>query len=240
MTEERDPKLSRRYRELGAEEPPRELDQAILAAAHRAADRAHAPLVAPAGRHRWYFAFGAAAVLVLAVAITVQVEQRPDAEALLPPTASVPPERVDRFDTPAEKENKAQAEPSKPLADAGPPPARERRTAPAQQAAPAASPPAEVKPQAAEAARADRLEARQQQAPAVEPQNTQAPAAPAPASRAFASAVALPPERLLERIAELRKEGRHEEADKALEEFRKQYPDYRISEEMLQKVERKK
>jgi len=147
---------------------------------------------------------------------------------------------VDRFDTPAEKENKAQAEPSKPLADAGPPPARERRKAPAQQAAPAASPPAEVKPQAAEAARADRLEARQQQAPAVEPQNTQAPAAPAPASRAFASAVALPPERLLERIAELRKEGRHEEADKALEEFRKQYPDYRISEEMLQKVERKK
>jgi hypothetical protein len=270
MTEERDPRVSWRYRELGAEEPPRELDQAILAAAHRAADRAHAPLVAPAGRHRWYFAFGAAAILVLAVAITVQVEQRPDAEALLPPTVSVPPDRVDRFDTPAEKENKAQAEQSKPLADAGPPPARERRKAPPQQAAPAASPPAEVKPQAAGAARADRLEARQQQAPAVEPQNTQAPAspaaatasqpekreqaaaaeaalsrpapaaAPAPAPRAFASAVALPPERLLERIAELRKEGRHDEADKALEEFRKQYPDYRISEEMLQKVERKK
>jgi TolA-binding protein len=50
----------------------------------------------------------------------------------------------------------------------------------------------------------------------------------------------LPPERLLERIAELRKEGRHEEADKALEEFRKQYPDYRISEETLKKVERGK
>jgi TolA-binding protein len=50
----------------------------------------------------------------------------------------------------------------------------------------------------------------------------------------------LSPERLLERIAELRKEGRHDEANKALAEFRKQYPDYRISEEMLKKVERPK
>jgi len=268
MAEQPDPKVSRRYRELGDEEPPRELDQAILAAAHRAADRPHAPLIAPAGRHRWYFAFGAAAVLVLAVAITVQVEQRPDAEALLPPTVAVPPDRVDRFDTPAEKENKAQAEPSKPLADAGPPPVRERRKAPAQQAA--------------EVARADRLEAPPQQAPAVETQSAPAaaPAAPPSApsaktesrdstsgaatgpfsdqaapppmatarpqakvqeSRAVASlAGPLTPEQLLERIAELRKEGRHDEADKALEEFRKQYPSYRISEEMLKKVERPK
>jgi len=55
-----------------------------------------------------------------------------------------------------------------------------------------------------------------------------------------ASAVPLSPERLLERIAELRKEGRHEEADKALAEFRQHYPDYRISEDMLKKVERTK
>ena len=231
---------------------------------------------------------------MLAVAITVQVEQRPDAEALLPPTVSVPPDRVDRFDTPAEKENKAQAEPSKPLADAGPPPARERRKAPVQQAAPAASPPAEVKPQAAEVARADRLEAQQRQAPAVEMQSAPAaaPAAPPPSAQAdnrgqssgaagvlfgselarrggeagaaadpaaappaeaapkpqakvregrvTASAAPLSPDRLLERIAELRKEGRHDEADKALAEFRQRYPDYRISDEMLKKVERQK
>jgi hypothetical protein len=50
----------------------------------------------------------------------------------------------------------------------------------------------------------------------------------------------LSPERLLERIAELRKEGRHEDADKALAEFRQRYPDYRMSEEMLKKVERPK
>src|SRR6266850_1310451 len=166
MAEDLDPKISRRYRELGADEPPRELDQAILAAAHRAADRPHAPLVAPAGRHRWYFALGAAAILVLAVAITVQVERQPDPEALTPSTVSVPPDRADRFYSQAEKESKGQVEPSKPLADAGPPPVRERRKAPPQQTAPAAPP----------------------QAPAVEIQNAPAaapvtPAPPQPDSR---------------------------------------------------------
>ncbi|MFL6571705.1 MAG: hypothetical protein ACJ8G4_08125, partial [Burkholderiales bacterium] len=135
MAEELDPKITRRYRELGDEEPARELDQAILAAAHRAAGRAHAPLVAPAGRHRWYFAFGAAAILVLAVAITVQVERQPDPEAL-------PPDRADRFYSQAEKESKGQVEPSNPLADAPPQaPAVETQSAPAvAPAAPAPSP----------------------------------------------------------------------------------------------------
>src|SRR2546428_12479398 len=81
MAAERDPKVSQRYRGLGAEEPPRELDQAILAAAHRAAGRPHAPLVTPAGRHRWYFSLGAAAVMVLAVAVTWHLErEQPDPE----------------------------------------------------------------------------------------------------------------------------------------------------------------
>ena len=47
------------------------------------------------------------------------------------------------------------------------------------------------------------------------------------------------PERELERIAELRRLGRDEEADKALAEFKKRYPDYRFTAEVLQKVERK-
>src|SRR6185503_10366205 len=86
MTDEHDPKISRRYRELEAEAPSRELDQAILAAAHRAADKPHAPLLAPAGRHRWYFSLGAAAILALAVAVTVQVERlQPDPELTAPP-----------------------------------------------------------------------------------------------------------------------------------------------------------
>ena len=73
MADERDPKLSQRYRQLPGEEPSRELDQAILAAAHRSVDRSHAPLVVPAGRPRWYYSLAAAAVLVLAIAVTVHV-----------------------------------------------------------------------------------------------------------------------------------------------------------------------
>jgi hypothetical protein len=61
-------------------------------------------------------------------------------------------------------------------------------------------------------------------------------AAPA---RPMAGLAVEPPEKWLERIAELRKEGKHDEADKALAEFRRAYPDYRISEAMLEKVEKK-
>jgi hypothetical protein len=292
MTEERDPTLSRRYRELGAEEPPRSIDQAILAAAHRAADHAHAPLVAPAGRHRWYFAFGAAAILALAVAITVQVDRGPlDPEAVAP--AAAPAERKEsvaddkgpasRAQQPQEetlarlqkKPERPKPAPSTPARDSGQ--LREKPTSVETQSAPAA-PPATPTPSqsgsqdrssgaAAEVARTDRLEPHLNQAPAVQMQNAPAaapvtPTQPQADNRDQSSAAAagvlltrpqakegrvtasimppLSPEQLLERIAELRKQGRHEEADKALAEFRKQYPDYRISEETLKKVERGK
>jgi len=55
----------------------------------------------------------------------------------------------------------------------------------------------------------------------------------------MASRLVVNPERWLEQIAELRKEGKHDDADKLLAEFRKTYPDYRISDEMRAKVEKK-
>ena len=45
------------------------------------------------------------------------------------------------------------------------------------------------------------------------------------------------PEKQLERIAALRREGRHAEADKLLAEFRQRYPQYRIPEAILEKVD---
>jgi len=47
------------------------------------------------------------------------------------------------------------------------------------------------------------------------------------------------PERWLERIVQLRVDGREREADESFAAFRKRYPDYRISEEMLGKLGRK-
>jgi hypothetical protein len=44
------------------------------------------------------------------------------------------------------------------------------------------------------------------------------------------------PTRELEAIAKLRAEGRAEEADKALAEFRRKRPDYRIPEAMWERV----
>jgi hypothetical protein len=46
------------------------------------------------------------------------------------------------------------------------------------------------------------------------------------------------PEQGLEKIAQLRAKGSHDEADKALAEFRLAFPGYRISEEWLRRVER--
>src|SRR5437868_801549 len=92
MADERDPKLSQHYRELEALEPPAELDRRILDAA-RAAASPHAPLVTPAGRHRWYYGLAAAAVLVFAVALTLHMErEQPDPEAAAPGV----PLRLDR------------------------------------------------------------------------------------------------------------------------------------------------
>jgi hypothetical protein len=231
MTDERDPRMSRRYRELGSEEPSHELDQAILSAAHRAADRPHAPLVSPAGRHRWYFAFGAAAILVLAVAVTVQVErQQTDPEAV--PATPAPPERTEgvlsyKDAPPPAAQQRKDAERSEPRKSV------ERSKAQpgfAQDPAPAAAPSEAPSSSTRTGPQADMREpgaAQVQRAPA------------APSAEVLARAAPLSPERVLERIAELRKQGRHEEADKALAEFRQRYPDYRISEEMLQKLERK-
>jgi hypothetical protein len=140
MADERDPQVSARYRELGAEEPPEALDQAILAASRR-----HR-----AKRQRWYFGLAAAAVLLLAVTVTVQMEPGPDPEAV--------------------------------VANPAPAPMRER---------------AESQSRASGEA------------------------------KAFARP-AETPEQWLERIAQLRKEGRNEEADRQLAELRKRYPDYPI------------
>ena len=216
MTDERDPKVSRRYRELGAEDPPAGLDAGILAASRRAVKTRLAPLVPPTGRRRWYFPVAAAAIITLAVAVTVHVErQQPDAESITPPPPSAPESRTDALE--AKKDSAPQVE--------------LRKAKPAKP--PATSAPA-LAPRAADTAR-------NMEQP--EPQARSGPDAQVRGlamRRAERGAVEEAPERILERIAELRRQGKQDEADKALAEFRRRYPDYRIAEEMLKKVERQR
>ena len=81
MTEaDRDKKVTQAYRALGGEEPPRALDEAILAASRRR----------PA---RWRVPLSIAAVLVLAVGVTLRMlPPQPEAEsvALAPQVIQTP------------------------------------------------------------------------------------------------------------------------------------------------------
>jgi hypothetical protein len=234
MAEERDPQISRSYRDLGAEEPSPALDEAILAASRRAVGR----------KRRWYGPVALAATLLLVVAVTTQVERRkPDEEIV----ATAPPQaqKEDRAASQVEAKKPALSRPQpftpEPPPAAAPPNAGAMRDLAKSNEAPAAQ----------DRARAD-------QAPASPPVVAEAAPPPQPARREMESArtqasaaagaratdqmqskvEAETPESSLERIAQLRKQGKQEEADKALAEFRKRHPDYRISDEMRAKVER--
>ncbi|HSN20479.1 MAG TPA: hypothetical protein VLS49_07375, partial [Usitatibacter sp.] len=64
---EPDDKLERAYRSLAREEPPRALDEAILAAARRAVAR-------PSLARRWGIPASIAAMLVIAIGVTLEMQ----------------------------------------------------------------------------------------------------------------------------------------------------------------------
>jgi hypothetical protein len=198
MTEDR--KVSQRYRELPREEPPRHVDDAILAASRRAS---------ASRRFAWYIPLATAAIIVLAIAVTVHVErQRPDLEVAEAPIAAPAP-------PPDEQPQAAKREKSAPRDDA--------RLADLYKATPA--PPQPASPPAAAPSRR------------AEDQSTMGERRAA--TDRVAAAAARSPEQWLQGIADLRRQGRHEEADRELAEFRKRHPDYRIPEATLEKVEKR-
>lgn len=294
---DRDEDLSRRYRELAGEEPPRALDDAILAAARRELETRPAPLVAPTGRRRWTVPVAAAAVIVLSAVVTLHVQrEQPDPELAAPQIAQAPaarkdetqgvaprpemreklsspdqdiaalrapvqvpkaePERRRAQEAPAAKAAKPSQAPAgesvalaRPPAEPKPPAEQERFSpdpAPAVAAAPPAPPPASAAPQ---------LQMRQaapaaQPAPRAADSTSSAGAAPPAAAEdrgalgglrdnrmAFKRELATEsPEKMLERIASLRREGRGREADDLYAEFKRRFPDYRIPDAMREQV----
>jgi hypothetical protein len=252
MTEDDD--ISRRYRELPREEPPRHLDDAIRAAAHRAVHTRPAPLVVPTGRQRWYFPLAAAAIIVLAVAVTMHVEREQPGEEIV--TAPAAPAEEPKAQQPQsapqpERRRKTESADSRELRDAAPPPELQKAPEPAappvatqdairgaqESASGALAGSAQTAPKASSAPAARAESAR---APAAPQANAQSGRADEGRRAASLSAFALQsPEQWLQGIADLRRQGRHEEADKSLAEFRKRYPDYRISKEVLEQLEKR-
>ncbi len=222
---DRDEAVSRRYRELAREEPPAALDAAILAAASGVAR--------PRARSLWPAAISIAAVLVLGIGISMRMlVEEPGVETSMPRSSSSAEYPAPQAaEAPAEERAQPRLEdaPSKPLQKRAAPPSRAAAPpapvpAPAQDAvAPSTAGSAATPPPAAQAAAETTAEA----APRAK-LRAEAPAAP----------MAARDERVaeLERIARLRSEGRHAEADKALEEFRRAHPDYRIAEAMWERV----
>src|SRR5262245_48302003 len=297
---DRDEELSRRYRELAREEPPRALDDAILAAARREVRSHPAPLVAPSGRRRWFVPVAAAAVIVLSAVVTLNMQrEQPDIDS---PQYAPPPAAVRKDEAPAvapraemreqlhaPKAKEADMQYSKVEPQKIQPERRQRQAAPppkpaAPSQAPAGEPsalaraPVEAKPAEQERFSPDPAPVAAAPAPPPPPQAQMKPAAPAvqPAPRAADSASGAtsaapppaaaedrrafgglrdsprldqrssslakreaqvePPEKMLERIATLRREGREKEADDLYAEFKRRYPDYRIPEALREQV----
>jgi len=235
MTEARDPKVSGAYRELAREEPPAAVDRRIAAAAREALGVHPAPLVAPTARRAWYVPLAAAAVIVLAVAITwhIQLEQ-PGLDGEDAPAQAAAKDAGTAAPSPAAAVPAGEAAAQR--AELAAPPARKAATPPPDSMqrreemhsgnrAPAAPAPDVVGAPVGPAAQPVPKIAGEARGPAH-------PDARVTGSREQADE---PPEKWLERIAELRRAGRHEEADKAIAEFRKRYPDYRVPEALLKR-----
>jgi hypothetical protein len=218
---EHDSELSAIYRESPREEPGAKIDAAILAAAHREVKAKPRRLVA----RSWGIPLSAAAVLVLSATLTLMVLYEPDAPQRIasPPASEAPAAKQVQ---PGDDERRREAVSDKSEKKAEMP------------AAPTASPERDAQ---ASKARSDdaRFEAtppRESQDKASESESQRAELAGAlPRSApqdqedtASARVKEETPEQWLARIEKLRAEGKIEEAQKSLAEFKKRYPDYAV------------
>jgi hypothetical protein len=169
---EHDDKLSARYRELAREEPPVALDAAILAASRRALGR-------PSFARRWGAPVSIAAVLMLAVGVTLHMQrEEPGVE-----TSEPGPAPAARSPAPIPDARKREAtRKAAPAPSAHPAPMPSLPTPQPPMHSPASPPPT------AESAAAGALEGKPMEAPVPAPARA-APAAAAPAATQSAERV---------------------------------------------------
>ncbi len=249
--DEHDPRLSEAYRAASHPEPPPRLDARILAAARAA-------LIQPARRRSRWFAWAApvatSAVLVLGLSLLFSV-QREAPETLreaTPPPAQADAERMRPQAAPADlaaasapparartAERSPAATPDLALPMPAPHAGEAASRASAAPTAAAPEPPglpaealgaAQPAPAVAKAAAES---AERAPTPAAVPARQAAPAVGAGMARLKAAGPAAePPESWLESIRQMIREGRLEEARKSLQELRKRYPDFPLTDDL--------
>jgi hypothetical protein len=249
-----DDALGALYRALPRDEPPPAIDAAVLAAARSG--------VATKSARRWAAPAALAAVLVLSVGVTLRVaEERPDAQ--LPPSVPPPQAPVEavprqeaqpsakpqaaaptaerRAPTPPQRARTEDRTAARPPADPPPitfVPSPRAESAPPPPVTSAPDPAAQSVPSERPAARAEARPAAPAMAPAAGASDArmQRLSKSASAESSLASAAAQTPEAWLERIAQMRAQGRHKEADESFAEFRRQHPGYAMTPQMLEKI----
>lgn len=221
-----DAEVSRRYRQIAGDQPPADLDAAILAAARREVG------AGPRKRmHAWHLPLSLAAVVVLSVSLVTLMNERDDAEigaekekprapASAAPDSAVTPSQEPAITDDAASGKRDSAAERRALPSPSPPAARPLPAEPFP--APKAREPAAIEGERSatpDRERRSRFETEEQGGQARE--NATAKSTPE---------AALPPAEWLARISELRRSGKLVEADRSLAKFRRRYPDYPLPE----------
>ncbi len=221
--------LSRAYKDAAREKPPTALDAAILQEARRAVDHGGRVARSPFAR-TWLVPASLAAVLLLTVGLVTFVS-RESGEAPSPAGAPRRALEADRLQSQQPRSKLEAQAPAAPLAEE--PALMMQQKVPAEKkAAPAPLPakmrtdaPASVTPAMVPAESTERMRARDEVGrKSKEDKREQRP----PAALTATEMRALSPEEWLKRIAQLREQGKHDEAEASLAAFKTRYPDYPI------------
>lgn len=260
MSDPQDNELSRIYREGAWPEPRRQLDEAILEASRRAARaRRSASFVWRWGPR---FALAATVVLTFSLLLRMSQEMpgekivpTPPAAARRAPQAAPPARPAEEPKSPAEEAKPEQAPQSAPVqqyapvpAQAAPPPAPVASALALKKEAPAATRADQIQRQADLQQRSrEAAQPREQIQTETAPTSAPTPAVPAPGASAASSGsvsnqliglrgssalVERSPQTWLEDVRKLKAQGRSEDVQRELAEFRKRYPDYRLPDDL--------